>query len=87
MTFFCSKQGTAFPISYLGGVIAMVRINAALWAAIREKGLWQKDFARVVGDDPSVVSRVINGWYNLDPIRQASWARVLGRKPEELFQA
>lgn len=65
----------------------MGKVNGKLLVAIREKGLRQQDFAQIVGDDPSVVSRVINGRYNLDPVRKASWARVLGQKPEELFQA
>ncbi len=45
-----------------------MKVNVALWAAIKEKGLRQKDFARLVGDDPSVVSRIINGQWNADDI-------------------
>ena len=60
-------------------------VNQKLWAAIREKGLKQKDFARLVGDDPSIVSRIITGQYNVDELRMLRYARALGLKPEELF--
>lgn len=45
----------------------------------------QKDFARIVGDDPSIVSRVVTGQWNPDVQRKARYARALGMKVEDLF--
>ena len=59
--------------------------NSKLWAAIRERGMLQKTFAKIVGDDPSVVSRIITGQWNPDQMRKARYARALGLKVEELF--
>ena len=59
--------------------------NIKLLAAIRECGFRQNDFARVVGDHETIISRVINGWHNLDDRRKAKYARALGKKPSELF--
>ena len=64
----------------------MDRVNVKLWAAIREQGLTQADFAGIVGDDPSVVSRVINGRWNADEMRKRKYSRVLRMKPDDLFQ-
>jgi len=63
----------------------MDRVNVKLWAAIREQGLTQADFAGIVGDDPSVVSRVINGRWNADEMRKRKYARALKMKPADLF--
>jgi len=62
-----------------------VKQNLSLLVAIRENGLRQQDFARIVGDDPAIVSRAINGTYNLDDRRKIRYARALRRKPEEIF--
>jgi len=59
--------------------------NAKLWAAIREKGWSQRDFCKVVGDDPATVSRAVTGKLNLDIPRQIKWAKALGKPQEELF--
>ncbi len=59
--------------------------NIELLVAIRKKGLRQVDFARVVGDHHTFISRVINGWVNLDDARKERWARELDREPGELF--
>jgi len=59
--------------------------NVKLKTAIWEKGLCQKDFARVVGDHHTFVSRVVNGWVNLDEARKIKYAKALGKKTEEVF--
>jgi len=59
--------------------------NLKLLTAIRERGMRQVDFAKAVGDHFTFVSRVVNGWINLDPARQEKYARVLGKPVEELF--
>jgi len=59
--------------------------NAKLLKAIRENGWYQKDFARIVGDDPSIVSRIITGQWNMDEGRKVRYARVLRKNVKELF--
>jgi len=59
--------------------------NLKLLIAIRERGMRQVDFARAVGDHFTFVSRVINGWINLDARRKEKYAKTLGRTIEELF--
>jgi hypothetical protein len=59
--------------------------NINLLSAIRERGFRQVDFAKVVGDHHTFISRVINGWINLDDARKAKYARALGKKQSELF--
>ena len=59
--------------------------NSKLWKAIKEQGLDQRKFSKVVGCNEAIVSRVVNGWFNLDDKRKFQWAKALGRKPEELF--
>jgi transcriptional regulator with XRE-family HTH domain len=60
-------------------------MNFELYKAIREKGLRQRDFARLVGDHESVVSRIVNGVWIPDELRKVRYARALGRKPDEVF--
>jgi transcriptional regulator with XRE-family HTH domain len=62
-----------------------VKPQARLWAALRQAGLTQAEFARLVGEHAPTVSRVITGVWNLSPAKQMKWAKALGRKPEELF--
>ena len=59
--------------------------NLKLLSAIREKGMRQKDFAMAVGDHHTFISRVINGWVNLDFPRKIKYAKILGKKVNELF--
>ena len=59
--------------------------NLKLLVAIRERGMRQIDFARRVGDHRTFVSRVVNGWINLDESRKSKYAKVLGKTKEELF--
>ena len=63
----------------------MIKTNVKLLAAIRERGFRQVDFAKVVGDHHTFVSRVINGWINLDEPRKAKYARALGKETSELY--
>ena len=60
--------------------------NIKLLAAIRERGFRQIDFAKVVNDHHTFISRVINGWINLDERRKVKYARALGKKTTELFE-
>jgi len=63
-----------------------MKANIKLLAAIREKGMRQVDFAKAVGDHHTFISRVVNGWINLDEPRKARYARALGKKTSELFE-
>jgi plasmid maintenance system antidote protein VapI len=60
-------------------------MNFALLKAIKEERLTQREFARLVGDHESVVSRVINEIWVIDEMRKIRYSKVLRRKPEELF--
>ncbi|WP_419659685.1 putative DNA-binding protein, lambda repressor-like [Desulfosarcina variabilis str. Montpellier] len=59
--------------------------NIKLFAAIKRSGLSQKEFARIIGEQPSTVSRVINGWFNLNDHGKAKYAHFLGCDVEEIF--
>ena len=59
--------------------------NLKLLTAIRERGMRQKDFAKAIGDHHTFVSRVINGWVNLDTHRKEKYAKALGHKVKDLF--
>jgi hypothetical protein len=60
--------------------------NLKLLSGIRKKGLRQVDFARLVGDHHTFISRVVNGWINLDEGRKQKYADALGMKVSELFE-
>jgi len=60
--------------------------NLKLLTAIRERGMRQMDFAKAVGDHFTFVSRVVNGWINLDDRRKAKYAKTLGKSVEEIFE-
>ena len=60
-------------------------INGPLLLAIREQGYTQKEFSKIVGDDSSLISRVVNGHFNLDMARKIRWSKALKRKVEDLF--
>jgi len=59
--------------------------NMSLLGALREKNLSQKEFARLVGDHETLISRVVRGHWNLDEKRKIKYAKILKKKPEELF--
>lgn len=63
-----------------------MRQNLRLLMAIRERGMRQVDFAKAVGDHFTFVSRVVNGWVNLDVKRKLKYAKVLGKPVKELFE-
>lgn len=58
-----------------------------LLKAIKEQNLTQRDFARLVNEHESVISRIITGTWNPDPRQKLQYAKALGMKPEELFPA
>jgi len=68
---------------FIGG---FMKQNLRLLTAIRERGMRQQEFAAKVGDHFTFVSRVINGWINLDENRKENYAKVLGKKKDELFE-
>ena len=57
----------------------------ALWAAIREAGLTQAEFAQIVGDDPAVVSRIVTGQQVPTAARKIRYAKALSCRVGELF--
>jgi plasmid maintenance system antidote protein VapI len=62
-----------------------IQPRARLWKAIKEAGLNQRTFARLIGEHESIVSRVVNGSMNLPPSKAMTWAKVLGQPVERLF--
>jgi len=60
-------------------------MNKSLKLKIIEKFDTQADFAQVVNEDESIISRVIRGRRELNPEKQRAWARALKCKPEEIF--
>lgn len=60
-------------------------MNWELLRAIKEKGLSQRDFSKVVGDHESVISRIVNGIWVPDQKRKLKYAKALRKKAEELF--
>lgn len=60
--------------------------NWALLMAMRDSGLRQRDFARVARDHESLISRVVNGAWNLDEILQTRYAKALGKRIENFFK-
>ena len=60
-------------------------MNWALLKAIKDRGLTQRDFARLVNENESIVSRVINGIWNPDRTRQLRYAKVLKKSVKSLF--
>jgi transcriptional regulator with XRE-family HTH domain len=63
-----------------------MKANFDLLRAIRERGLRQREFARLVGDHESVVSRIVNGIWVPDEARKIKYATAVGKKVEDLFQ-
>ena len=60
--------------------------NLKLLTAIRQRGMRQTDFAKAAGDHFTFVSRVINGWINLDDRRKSKYAKILGKEVQDLFE-
>jgi predicted XRE-type DNA-binding protein len=59
--------------------------NLNLLIAIRQVGIRQRDFAKLVGVNESIISSVINGRINLRASEKLKYARALKRKPEGIF--
>lgn len=59
--------------------------NLKLLLAIRERKMRQSDFAKAVGDHFTLISRVVNGWVNLDEKRKAKYTKTLGKTVQELL--
>ena len=60
-------------------------MNFKLLIAIREQGLRQRDFAKLIGEDETILSRVINGHWNPDELRKIKYAKALKMRVEDLF--
>jgi transcriptional regulator with XRE-family HTH domain len=60
--------------------------NLELLTAIRTKKLRQKDFAKIAGVHPSLLSRVINGYSNLTEVQKVNFAKSLKCKVNEIFE-
>ena len=61
--------------------------NFKLRARIIEHFGLISDFAEAVGDDASVVSRIVNNRAKISPERAERWSSVLGADLMELFDA
>lgn len=63
----------------------MATKNIALKIAIIESGLSQVDVAEEADIDPTMLSRFVNGRRQPSEAEQKALARVLKRKPSQLF--
>jgi transcriptional regulator with XRE-family HTH domain len=58
-----------------------------LLRAIKEQGLTQREFAKLVNEHESVISRIITGTWNPDARQRLQFAKTLKKAPEQLFPA
>ena len=65
----------------------MRKLNKRLKARIFEVYGTQVDYALEIGEDETLVSKVICGRRTLSLEKQKKWAAALGRKPRDLFIA
>ena len=65
----------------------MRKLNKRLKARIFEVFGTQVDYALEIGEDETLVSKVICGRRTLSHEKQKKWAKALGRKPQDLFIA
>ena len=63
----------------------MRKINKRLKARIFEVFGTQGDYALEIGEDETLVSKIVCGRRTLSLEKQEVWATALGRKPQELF--
>jgi hypothetical protein len=63
----------------------MRKINRRLKARIIRVFGTQGDYAQEIGEDETLVSKVICGWRTLSLEKQKEWAKPLGRNPQDLF--
>ena len=68
----------------LNGGLRM-NFNVKLLGALKERGISQRGFARMVGEPEAKVSRVINGLWNIDQANKQKYAKVLGLHVEDIF--
>ena len=61
------------------------KTNTKLLTAIRDKGIRQNEFAEAVNEHPTFISRVVNGWVNLDKKRKYKFAKALDKEVNDLF--
>ena len=62
-------------------------MNRKLKAKIFEVFGSQADFAQAIGENESVVSRVIRGRCEIDPAKKKKWAKILRCRWGQLFPA
>lgn len=62
-------------------------IRFELLKSIREKGLSQRDFAKIVNQHESKVSRIITGEWNPNTETKIKYSKALGKKVEDIFPA
>lgn len=60
-------------------------MNRKLKARIIEEYGSQADFAQMLGEDESFISRIVRRRRELPEDKQKAWARLLGCRREELF--
>lgn len=53
--------------------------------AMKGQNLTQRDFSRVVNENESIISRIVNGTWIPDEARKTRYAKALGKKVKELF--
>ena len=63
----------------------MKKRNNRLKARIFEVFGTQGDYAQEIGEDETLVSKVICGRRTLSFEKQKEWAKPLGRKPQDIF--
>ena len=61
-------------------------MNRALKAMIVFRFGTQDDFATAIGENPSIVSKVIRGRVGISSERQLEWAKTLGCEPNQIFE-
>jgi len=62
-------------------------MNKKLKARIIERFGTQADFAQTINADPGLISRVVRNRRILPKEDQRLWAKLLGAKPDEIFQS
>jgi DNA-binding transcriptional regulator YdaS (Cro superfamily) len=61
-------------------------MNVELKVAILKRFRTQEDFSQAIGENSSLVSKVVQGRRSLPPEKCKAWAKALGVKSHELFQ-
>lgn len=60
--------------------------NNMLRAKIIERFGVYSEFAKAVGEDESIVSRVVCGRREIAPEKKSAWAKVLFCEPADIFE-